>query len=468
MATSEGSRRSQALRDIGAWAQLHLWEIQPIRDVLLLAAIFGVLWAGYTASIVTVPLLLALALSYLFEPLVRRFSKGNLLRRRIAAGGIILGMLGLVVVPLTFGLIWALTSGFTMASEFQRDLVTLRRVVNQEMPPTAAELSDLPGDAWKEFALFLREPRDGDVAPAGEQPPDAGGPAPGEGDGVPGVSVGGAADEIGGVAGMVAAAPSVRGMLRAGAEWAWHWAEANQEQLKVQAAQKGRVALSALLRGTKSLGLIMFGGFLTAFFFFFVCTGYQRVLESMGEMIPDRTRPRAMQLLGRMDRVVAGFVRGRITICAILSVLFTVGYWIIGAPVPLVLGLVTGALSIVPYLAVVTIPVTITLMFVGATEGLRGEWLWILLAPIVLYYTIQSLDDYVLNPMIQGKHTDMDTPSILFASLAGAALLGIYGLLIAIPLAACIKILWIEVAMPRIAAWKKGRAADPLPIAGGG
>jgi predicted PurR-regulated permease PerM len=58
----------------------------------------------------------------------------------------------------------------------------------------------------------------------------------------------------------------------------------------------------------------------------------------------------------------------------------------------------------------------------------------------------------------------MDTPTIVFASLAGGALMGVYGLLIAIPLAACLKILLREIFWPRFKAWAEGRARDFLPI----
>ena len=58
----------------------------------------------------------------------------------------------------------------------------------------------------------------------------------------------------------------------------------------------------------------------------------------------------------------------------------------------------------------------------------------------------------------------MDTPTILFASLAGGLLAGVYGLLVAIPVAACMKILVREVVWPQFKAWAEGRADDPLPI----
>jgi predicted PurR-regulated permease PerM len=74
------------------------------------------------------------------------------------------------------------------------------------------------------------------------------------------------------------------------------------------------------------------------------------------------------------------------------------------------------------------------------------------------------MDDYFLTPKIQGDATGMDTPSILFASIAGGVLAGFYGLLLAIPVAACVKILLKELFWPRFRAWARGEKDDPLPI----
>ena len=86
------------------------------------------------------------------------------------------------------------------------------------------------------------------------------------------------------------------------------------------------------------------------------------------------------------------------------------------------------------------------------------------LAPIVVQGISQVLDDYILSPLIQGKSTDMSMPLILFASIAGGVLGGFYGLLLAIPVAACLKILFEEMVLPRIKAWASGDAPDVLPI----
>ena len=82
----------------------------------------------------------------------------------------------------------------------------------------------------------------------------------------------------------------------------------------------------------------------------------------------------------------------------------------------------------------------------------------------MVYGIVQTIEGYVLIPMIAGKATNLDPVTILVAVLAGGSIMGVYGMLIAIPVAACLKILCTEVLLPKVRAWTSGEAADPLPI----
>jgi predicted PurR-regulated permease PerM len=70
----------------------------------------------------------------------------------------------------------------------------------------------------------------------------------------------------------------------------------------------------------------------------------------------------------------------------------------------------------------------------------------------------------LLTPVIAGRATNLGPVSVFVAVLAGASLAGVYGMLLAIPAAACIKILASEMLMPALREWAAGRASDPLPI----
>jgi predicted PurR-regulated permease PerM len=241
-------------------------------------------------------------------------------------------------------------------------------------------------------------------------------------------------------------------------------ARANAGDINKRLVAAGTGILGGALGLIESAGRLLFGALLTAFFFFFMCTGWGRVLQFWQSLIPERRKARAFELVRKMDSVIAGFVRGRLTVAAIMMIFYTIGYWLIGTPAPLILGPAVGACVIIPYMTTMATPIVMLLMWLDPPHGWQSEWWWIMGGPVLVVAVCQFTDDYLINPRIQGKHTNMDIPTILFASIAGGALAGFYGLLVAIPAAACVKILLNEVFWPRFRAWSQGQAPDLLPI----
>jgi predicted PurR-regulated permease PerM len=168
-----------------------------------------------------------------------------------------------------------------------------------------------------------------------------------------------------------------------------------------------------------------------------------------------------------MDRAVAGFVRGRIVICTIMGAMFAIGWQVCGVPYGIALGLLTGLLSIVPYLGGVGLPFAVALL-VADQYGLPAETrmaLWqMLFWPTLVFVVVQTVEGYLLTPVIAGKATNLDPVTIVVAILAGGSIAGVYGMLLAIPIAACGKIAARRLLLPRIQDWARGRVSDPLPI----
>ncbi|MDX2118328.1 MAG: AI-2E family transporter, partial [Planctomycetota bacterium] len=108
-----------ANRSNSDWKRLHLWQMQPVRDVLVLGAVFGVLWLGYSLSIVTVPMLIALALAYLFEPLVAWVTRKRFASRGGAAAIIILLAAVLIIGPAVIGLTFGVAQGVKQVQEIR-------------------------------------------------------------------------------------------------------------------------------------------------------------------------------------------------------------------------------------------------------------------------------------------------------------------------------------------------------------
>ncbi len=453
------------------WRVLRLWQIQPLRDAALIIAVIGVLYLGKVLSLVTVPLLLALLLAYLVEPIVARLTRVRWISRQGAAVAIIAALGLVVVVPVVVGSVVGAIQGVSFLQRFGSNVTLLADVVAHPEKPQAA--ARLPNDSWRSLArelVELRKQADRARAQASgadeaveRSIPQAAPPlAP---DSASGVSL--PAEPVDGSLSPSVAGPANPAAIQVyrGVETAIDWIKANSPTIGRTALSTGVSALETAARWLTSFGTLVFGGFLTAFFFFFVCTGYGAVLEFWERLIPERKKGIAFNLMKQMDAVISGFVRGRLTICAILIAYYTFAYWLIGVPAPLILGPIIGTLALVPYAAAVGMPMAMLLIWVGPNlAGFQGEWWWIVGAPLGVSAISQVLDDYVLTPTIQGKSTGMDTPTILFASLAGAVLAGFYGLLVAIPVAACIKILLKETVWPRLRDWAQGKATDPLPI----
>lgn len=478
------------------WRSMHLWQFQPVRDVLVVLSILWLLQLGYMLRLVTVPLLLAVALAYLFEPLVVRLTRVRWINRQVAAGGIIVAGAVLVVVPVTLGAGFAVVQGVGYARTLATNVEAV--IESAENPENEQLRADLPNDAWVFIRDWLveqqqreaeaREEMAEEIRQRGTRPAEGGegrDPSAGtEGDGgnaggEPGANPGadpgsgsptgrgpavGTTDEA--VTEALASSATQRSDVIAAADYVLNWVRANADAIAKQALETGSGAVSAALGAIASIGLLFFSGFLTAFFFFFICTGWGRVRGFWSELIPERRKSRVFDLASKMDVVISGFIRGRLIIAFILSIYFTVAYWVIGLPMPLVFGPAVGLISIVPYVALISIPITITALWLDPHTMFAFQesiW-WVLLAPVAVYQIGQLADDYVLTPLIQGKTTDMETPTILFASIAGGVLAGVYGLLIAIPAAACIKILLREIFWPRVRAWSRGEASDILPF----
>lgn len=448
------------------WTTRHIWQIQPVRDVLTIAAVFLLLYLGYVTSVVTVPLLLAMALAYMVEPLVQLLTARRLISRPGAAVGFIaLAVLG-IVIPAIIAVGYAAVQGTRAVEAAARNGDWLAKSIVQPMDPKLRALS--PGPAWDKIRDWaVEEKRRGEENEKARQalelqrheselariekerlnPPDPSQPP---------------------VAPPVERDPPQAlpqsGLVYPAIVWGLNWAQINGAQLGKQAISSGTDAFGWALRALSTIGATAFAAFLTAFFFFFACTGFGRLVAFWKSLIPDQSKRFTLNLLRQMDRVIASFIRGRLLICGCLMLYYTLAYWIVGVSTPIILGPIVGLLAIAPFIQWLGVPAAILLLWFDPAGGFRDAWWWVVFAPCVVGLLAQILDDYVLTPIIQGKNTGMDTPSILFAVMAGGALAGPFGLLIAIPAGACVKIILQEMLWPRFQSWAKGEASDFLPI----
>jgi len=390
--------------------KLHLWQIQWVRDLILILFVICAVWLGYVMRNITIPLLVALLLAYLFEPLISSLADNP----KFPLGRI----------PVISGILTILTAGVLLII-----VITVPLVISQ----TSSLVNDV---------------QDGQLRSKLEQLTHNYAP-------------GSVRQEV---------LETLSYLPGTTADASTETTQPSTQETLIKNNQLARLA-----RSTGDVAFVIFGkiiGFiilavLIPFYFFFFSLWFPKVKEFATGLIPDDGKSKTVALLQKMDAAVAGFVRGRIVIAFIMGTILAIGWMIVGVPYAILLGIGVGVLCAVPFLGLVGIPLSVGLLFlnqIGLPEAERMAWWGILVWPVLVFAIVQALDGWLLTPLIAGKATNLDPVTIFVAVLAGGSVLGAYGMLLAIPVAACIKILIQEILLPKIHAWTRGEADDPLPF----
>lgn len=191
-------------------------------------------------------------------------------------------------------------------------------------------------------------------------------------------------------------------------------------------------------------------------YFFFFAWHFESMSRFVVRLIPIAHRPRVSQVSGRMDTAVRGFFFERLLIAVITGVLYAGAWALADVPYWFLLGIVTGLTSLVPYLSAIGWPLAVVIKYadVVATGQSNGiDWMAILLWPSVAYLVVQFIESWVLTPWMQSRSTDMSAVTILIVVFVGGTVGGLFGLIFAIPVVTCLKILIEEFIRPRWLQW---------------
>ena len=459
--------------DIHELADRHLWQIQPFRDLAWICLLLLLFWLGYQMRAVTVPLLVALLLAYLFAPVVSLLERRLRFPRAVSAaailgfGGVAVLLVAVLTIPLAIGQ----TLSFVDAVRMGKYDTAINHVVDLAPDSIQPQIEEFVDRAQN--LIGISDPSD----PVAESSDKKEGTAKSSDDSGASKAATAASESAASDPPPEVAASKIpstefdldEAKLRAMVD------QQISERLGSDSGNGQRIEVMGLLgNGAKrvwsfALDILQLGilVFLIPFYFFYFTIIWPKMTNFGSGMILKSHREHTLHLLGEMDQAVSGFVRGRIVIAVILSIMYAVGWTIVGVPYAIPLGILIGAFSLIPYLGGIGLPLSIGLMAADQFSLPASEqmaWWGVILWPGVVYMICQFSDDYALTPLIAGKATNLDPVSIVVAILAGGSLAGLYGMLIAIPVAACIKILIREIFMPRIRDWIDGRVDDPLPI----
>lgn len=175
---------------------------------------------------------------------------------------------------------------------------------------------------------------------------------------------------------------------------------------------------------------------LTPVITFYFLRDYDSVLANLKSVIPNSVRPTAVRLAKECDEVLGAFIRGQLIIMLALAFVYGFGLTLTGLKLGLALGMIGGLLSIVPYLGSIFIVISATVAAM-VQFGTLESVVWV----IVVYMIGQALEGYVLTPMLVGNRIGLHPVAVIFSVMAGGALFGFFGVLLALPAAAVIMVL---------------------------
>jgi len=196
-----------------------------------------------------------------------------------------------------------------------------------------------------------------------------------------------------------------------------------------QALQEGTTRTVSFISST--LGFFL-GILVIPFWLFYILNDETKVREGALALIPDRIEPDLLNILRITDDIFSAYIRGQLILCLVIGALATTGLLIAGVDFALLLGLIAGAFEILPFVG--PILGAIPALIVAALQSPMTA-LWTL----VVFIIIQQIENLFLAPKIAGGSVKLHPALVMVVLVVGNEALGLWGMLVAVPLAAVIR-----------------------------
>lgn len=188
-----------------------------------------------------------------------------------------------------------------------------------------------------------------------------------------------------------------------------------------------------MLVSTANLVMSLVGAAFGALYLFFLLLNYDYYTTAWINWLPRTQRNFFRRLSEDLGHNMRGYFRGQALVALSNCVMFTLGFWVIGLPMPLGMGLFVGLISFIPYVQVVGFAPAAVLALMEMSD--TGRSFWGLMALVLLVYiVVQVLQDTVFTPRIMGKIMGLSSAMVLLSLSIWSYMAGIIGLIIALPL----------------------------------
>ena len=196
---------------------------------------------------------------------------------------------------------------------------------------------------------------------------------------------------------------------------------------------------AGVLAGVSKSGMAVIGWLINLLLIpvvtFYLLRDWDVLVARVRAMLPRPVEPTVSKLANESDQVLGAFLRGQMLVMLSLATIYSVGLWIVGLNLALLIGVVAGLISFVPYLgAIVGVGAAII-----ATLVQHGD-LWHLVAVLIVFGIGQAAEGMVLQPLLLGDRIGLHPVAVIFAVMAGGQLFGFLGVLLALPVAAVLMV----------------------------
>jgi len=176
--------------------------------------------------------------------------------------------------------------------------------------------------------------------------------------------------------------------------------------------------------------------FLVPVLTFYLLRDWDHLIAGIHGLLPRRSEPVWTRLAREADEVLGAFLRGQLLVMIALGVIYTTGLWLVGLDLALLIGMLAGLVSFVPYLGLIVGIFVAGLASVLQAQG-WGDLPWVTLVFVVG----QVLEGSLLTPHLVGERIGLHPVAVIFAVMAGGQLYGFFGILLALPVAAVVMVL---------------------------
>jgi len=195
-------------------------------------------------------------------------------------------------------------------------------------------------------------------------------------------------------------------------------------------------AVALALFGTLSYVAVILSALIVPVFALYLLIDFDRIVSRAAQLVPRRWARPVTSVARQVHRTLGGYVRGQLTANIVLGALYALGLRIVDIRLAVPIGVITGMLAFVPYFGFFT-----GLFLALAMATLDWHGIGPILGVLTVMSGVQILDGFFITPRIVGRSVGLAPLEVLITMMAAGSLFGFFGVLLAVPLGAVVKIL---------------------------